>query len=141
MIKTSVDFETYSEANLMKVGAWAYSVHPSTEALFLAYADGEDYPTLTNDPKEMRKQLEKRAKNGNVFSAWNSFFEFCICVNVLKMEPFPFTQWQDTAAQAAVLALPRALGACGKALGMPDDKLKDDRGKKLIQALCKPELT
>jgi len=138
MIKTSVDFETYSEAPLMKVGAWAYSVHPSTEVLFMAYADGDDHPLLTNDPKEMRRVLLERAKKGNVFSAWNSFFEFCICVNVLGLDPFPFSQWQDTAAQSAALALPRALGACGKALGMPQDKQKDEHGKKLIQKLCKP---
>lgn len=137
MTKTSVDFETFSEINLLKVGAWAYSRHPSTEVLFMAWADGDEKPLLTDDPKEMKKQLLKRASKGNVFVAWNSFFEFCICVNVLKMNPFPFSQWQDTAAQSAALALPRALGACGKALGMPEDKRKDAAGKKLIDTLCK----
>lgn len=134
---TSVDFETFSKVDVMKVGAWAYSVHPSTEVMFLSWADGDEFPDLTDDPKTMKKVFEERKKKGNTFSAWNSFFEFCICLNVLKID-IPFEQWHDTAAQAAALALPRALGNCGKALGMPQDKQKDAEGKQLIQKLCKP---
>lgn len=47
-------------------------------------------------------------------------------------------QMEDTAALAAILALPRALGQCGAALGIDEDKTKDKRGKYLIQRLCKP---
>lgn len=84
MTKTSVDFETFSEINLLKVGAWAYSRHPSTEVLFMAWADGDEKPLLTDDPKEMKKQLLKRASKGNVFVAWNSFLNFAFVSMFLK---------------------------------------------------------
>ena len=33
-----LDFETRSEADLKKVGAWAYSEHPSTEVICACWA-------------------------------------------------------------------------------------------------------
>ena len=35
-----VDFESYSEANLKKAGAVAYSLHPSTDIICMAWAAG-----------------------------------------------------------------------------------------------------
>lgn len=138
MIKTSVDYETFSELDVMKVGAWAYSRHPSTEVLFLSWADDDESPSLSDNVERIKQEIIERRDNGNLFSAFNSFFEYCITLNTLGIDPGPISQWQDTAAQAAALALPRSLDAVGKALGMPQDLRKDQQGKKLIQALCKP---
>ena len=102
----------------------------------MAYAPGEDAPTLwlpgmglpefVNDPSLFH------------FCAWNSFFEYCIWHHVLNWPEVPIAQWSDTAARAAALAMPRALGACGAALGLSQDQQKDKRGRYLIQRLCKP---
>jgi len=37
----TIDFETKSEADLPKVGAWAYSEHPTTDAICVAYGIGD----------------------------------------------------------------------------------------------------
>nr|WP_216657355.1 hypothetical protein [Candidatus Hamiltonella defensa] len=46
MQKVSLDFETYSEADIKKWGAWGYACHPSTEVICMAYAIGESAPVL-----------------------------------------------------------------------------------------------
>jgi len=42
-MRATVDFETKSESDLPKCGAWAYSEHPSTDIICVGYAidDGE----------------------------------------------------------------------------------------------------
>lgn len=46
MDKLHIDFESYSEADLKTVGPWAYSKHPSTEVLMLAYAFNKGTPVI-----------------------------------------------------------------------------------------------
>lgn len=137
-MKINLDVETYSEADLKKVGAWAYSLHPSTEVICMANANDDGEPVLWLPFEGTPNVVKHLSDENSTLHAWNSFFEYCIWVNVLKWPTPNITQWHDTAAQAAALALPRALGACGEALGLPQDSLKDKRGKYLIQRLCKP---
>lgn len=134
-----LDFETFSEADIKKVGAWAYANHPSTEVLCCAYAEDGHEPCLwlPGDPAPFFVQGPFEYQH----FAHNSFFEFCIWKYVLAGEwgePPPFGYWTDTAAEAAALALPRSLAEAGKAVGLPADKQKDQRGKYLIERLCKP---
>jgi len=73
--------------------------------------------------------------------AWNDFFEYCIMRNVLKW-PVPGPEyWEDTAAKAAALALPRGLADCGVALNLESDRAKDKAGKKLIQLFSVPKVS
>ncbi len=143
--KLRIDFETYSEAELKKVGPWAYSKHKSTEALMLAWAFNDDTPViwLPGEPlPKWHSNLEYLGTHVDFqLNAWNDFFELCILKNVLKW-PVPDPKyWADTAAKAAALALPRSLGECGEALGIPTDAAKDKEGKKLIQLFCKPKIS
>ncbi len=135
--------ETYSEADLKAVGPWAYSKHPSTEILMLAWAFNKEVPIiwLPNDPyPRWVYRLTSDADPGfQIINAWNDFFELCIMKNVLKWPVPPPKYWADTAAKAAVLALPRSLEECGKALGLSMDDTKDKEGKKLIQVFSKPK--
>lgn len=139
-----LDFETYSEADLKKVGAWAYSKHPTTEVICMALHNDEwqpeTPPTIHTDIDDIKFEINHYILKGNcVFKAWNSFFELAICVNVLGLDrALDLDLWEDTAASAAALALPRALGQCGAAIGLEQDKQKDKRGSTLIQRLCKP---
>lgn len=132
----SIDFETYSEADIRKLGAWGYSKHPTTEVICLSYAIDDDEPKLWLPGDEVPFGIHE-AQNFE-FHAWNSFFEYCIWHHVLGWPEIPLKNWYDTAALAAALAMPRALGDCGAALGIDQDKQKDKRGKYLIQRLCKP---
>lgn len=135
----SLDFETYSECDIRKAGAYAYADHPTTEVLCMAWAVDDGAPELWTPDQPPPQRLFALIKGGGATVwAWNSFFEMCIWNLVLKWEEVPIEQWRDTAALAAAQAYPRALGKCGEALGLEGDAAKDKRGKILIQRCCKP---
>lgn len=136
-----IDFETYSEAPIKQVGAWRYAADPTTEVLCMAfYIPGQmDAPGLLTDTGSIREMLIGCLRLGQRLHAWNSFFEMSIAYHVLGIEEaLNPALWEDTAALAAALALPRKLGECGAAIGLPADKQKDKRGAYLIQRLCQP---
>jgi len=136
-----IDFETYSEVDIKTVGAWAYAAHPSTEFICMAYTpDSCSTVEVTANVDKCRQRLEKWLSDTRFqLHAWNAFFEMSIAYHVLKVNgALSPARWTDPAAQAAAMALPRSLGACGVALNMPQDEQKDKRGRYLIQRLCKP---
>lgn len=138
MATINLDFETFSECDIRKAGAWVYSCHPTTEVLCAAYSiDGGDVVLWTPEDGEPSELIEA-VKRGAVVNAWNSFFEFAIWNNATNWPALPVEQTFDTAAQAAALALPRSLAGCGAALDLPQDQQKDKRGKFLIQRVCVP---
>lgn len=143
----SHDFETYSEADLKEVGAWAYSQHPSTEVLSWALKiDDEEpqvfFPADPDDPNSWRKLTRVTRQyrpEDHHWYAWNAWFEWCIWVNTLGLPPPPTENWFCTQALALALALPRDLATCGDVLGLPANLVKNPRGKELIDLLCKPD--
>lgn len=141
MITVNLDFETYSEANIKNVGAYAYASHPSTEPICCAYqidGGGVKLWKFGDAPPEFTK-FDYEA---TTFTAYNSFFEYCVwhfCLASSWGEPPAFDHWSDTMAMTAALSLPRALGNACVAVGMPKDKQKDARGKQLIAKLCGPQ--
>lgn len=141
MRKIFIDFETYSECDIRKAGTWAYSRHPSTRVLMMACAFGDDEPALWL-PHEVRPDwFFNLSKIDFKIAAWNDFFEYAIMKNVLKWPVPPIEYWEDTAAKAAALALPRSLADCCVALGLPNDKAKNTAGKKLIQLFSVPKIS
>jgi DNA polymerase len=136
MKKISLDFETYSECDIKKAGAWVYSKDKSTKILCMAYSIDDQTPNIWL-PKDRHPDFLIHPEKYEIH-AWNSFFEWVIWTHVLKLPTPPISQWYDTAALASAMALPRALGACAIALGMPDNQLKDKRGYFLINKLSKP---
>jgi DNA polymerase len=137
MTKVHFDYETYSECDIRKAGAYAYAIHPSTRILCMGYAY-EDGPPQLWVPGDIYPEFVTHPERYELH-AWNSFFEWVIWTNCFTMiDPGPLANWHDTAALASVMALPRALGACGKALGMPSNVSKDKRGYELIRLLSIP---
>lgn len=139
MIDVHWDLETYSEAPIKKVGAWRYAADPSTEVLCCAYKIGSEDVALwlPGDPPPPFAQEPAKYMN----HIWNVGFEYAIWHHLLREQwgaPPDIAHWSDTAALAAAMALPRSLGECGAALGMPADKQKDKRGAYLIRRLCQP---
>lgn len=143
-MKISMDFESRSECEIYECGAWAYSTHPSTEILCLAYKiDEEDTKLVTkidlelgNYPVDLYEAIEK----GALICAFNSFFESCIWANIMVIRfnapRIPIKQFRCTMAKALARALPRNLLDCGKALNA--DPIKDEKGKKIMLKMCKP---
>jgi DNA polymerase len=134
-MKIHFDFETYSECDIRKTGAWIYSMHPTTEVQCMAYAVDDQEPVLWLPDQPIPDWVTNPKAE---LHAWNSFFEYVIWTHVLKWPEVPIQRWHDTAAQAAALALPRSLAGCGEALNLSSDQKKNKRGSYLINKLCKP---
>ena len=142
-----IDFETYSECDLKKCGAWEYACHPSTEVLCMAYAIDDKDPVLWLPgqplPDWVKNGMRLRRQGNLKIHAFNSFFEYCIWHKTLKWIHFTHSDyslevWDNTQAHAMALALPRSLAGCCEALDIPTDLAKDKRGQYLIQRLSKP---
>lgn len=136
----TLDFECYSEAGftwdenkqkwekvgpkggIADVGAWAYSKHPSTEIIWLAYdlLDGRGiqswFPWLPAP-----QALFDYVANGGILEAHNAFFEYGIWNNVFGRQagapPLPIGQLRDSAAVCSAYGLPRSLEGAGAVLG------------------------
>ncbi len=145
-MKIYIDFETRSEVDLKKVGAWNYSRHPSTEILCIGWAidDGE---LIQQTPKEIEAdgsttlQLYDYVHDSRViWVAHNAFFEQCIWQNILEplfgYSSLPIERWRCTMAKAAAANLPTSLTAAGAALKLPIQK--DDAGHRLMLKMSKP---
>lgn len=134
----SADFETRSELNLKKVGAWTYSMHPSTDALCLGYAIDSRPRRMWHRGEPPPADLCRAVKAGALFEAHNSFFEWCIWMNVMvKRYGWPALQLDQmvcSAARASVACLPRALENALIAIDAPVRKLD----KKALNKLSKP---
>lgn len=140
MVAISIDFETYSECDIKTAGGYNYGAHPSTEVLCMAWAIDDEEPQLWLPGEEPPLRLYEALDGPAEIWAWNAAFERAVWHHQMHkhgwycdIDP---TQWNDTAALAATLALPRALGQCAQVLGVSEQK--DTRGRYLIQRLCQP---
>lgn len=136
----NVDFETRSTVDLRRSGVYPYAAHPTTDVLCMSYADvdGGIRTWVPGDPMDLAMVAHIEA--GGTLRAWNAPFEKEIWTEVMHKRygwPEPtLEQWVDTAAEAAVMALPRGLGAAAAVLGLPLQK--DDEGKAIMLKMCKP---
>lgn len=146
MIRVHIDFETRSKVDLPTVGAWLYSVDPSTAVLSIAYRV-DDGPVklikgsdLSFDNMDII-ELEDLAENPDVvFVAHNAFFEQCIWMNQLTrfgLPHLPAQRWRCTMAKAAVFSVPTKLEQVPQAFGMSVQK--DMTGHKTMKKLSSPK--
>ena len=89
------DFETRSACDLKKAGAWAYSMHPTTEVMCFCWNFSEDpiekvyewqagFPHLGIDQSPFPQELADRVAAGEILEAHNAFFEWCIWNHVWR---------------------------------------------------------
>jgi DNA polymerase len=134
------DFETYSEADLKRVGAWKYSAHPSTDILVYRYLlpwQTEPRVWVPGDDPPDWKHRKLRAHN--------ALFEACI----IKHVAVPRYGWDDfeweevgdlfrcTMAGSLFRALPGALEKLANVLQAP--VRKDMEGNKAMKFLASPD--
>jgi DNA polymerase bacteriophage-type len=134
------DFETYSEADIKKVGSDVYAQHPSTEVLMCAYAFDDDPVQIwvpAKDEPLPQELLRAWLDQGTVKFAWNKPFEWSILKHVLGVE-IPHNQWRDPMILAMTCSFPGSLDSVGEILGLDEDKRKLSRGKALIRKFCVP---
>lgn len=134
-----IDYETYSEVDIKKVGGAYYARHPSTEILCLSWAMNDDKVKLFIPGQSDKKFLKALAK-ADFVAGHNVTFEYSITKHVatrqLGWPEIPQEKLICTAALSSYRGLPRSLDGCAKALGLIEQK--DPRGQRLIMKLCKP---
>lgn len=150
------DYETYSECDLKKSGAYEYSKHHSTEVVCVSWTVGTRAELKRGNTKIYSwSPQSKKTLSGNLIDlvelltdkdmiivAHNAYFEKCITRNVLpkyisfNLQKIPNKKWVCSASMAAALSLPRHLeGAC-QSLNLPVQK--DMEGRRLMLKWCKP---
>ena len=141
-----LDFETFSEADLKKVGSYAYAEHPTTEVLICTYAF-DDEPVQVWDctdgsdmPGDLHRALRRLVKpNSRIKMVWHngSMFDRLIMKHCWDFD-IPVSNTIDTMIWAFRHALPGSLDALCEVLGVSADNAKDKRGKALIKRFSKP---
>lgn len=136
----SCDFETRSTVDLRKAGTHVYAAHPTTDVWCLAYAFDDEEPELWTPEQPFPERLVSAVTAGAEFRAWNAQFERVIWRHVLTQRrgvPSPdMRQWVCTAAEAAAMNLPRALGDCARVLGVAQQK--DQPGHMYVLRMAQP---
>lgn len=141
-----LDFETFSEAYLKKVGSYAYAEHPTTEVLICTYAF-DDEPVQVWDctdgsdmPGDLHRALRRLVKpNSRIKMVWHNggLFDRLIMKHCWGFD-IPVSNTIDTMIWAFRHALPGSLDALCEVLGVSADNAKDKRGKALIKRFSKP---
>lgn len=135
-----IDIETYSSVSLPDCGLHKYMESPDFEILLLSYAfDNEpvrciDIASGEEIPQELIYAL---TDTETVKHAWNAAFEYTAFVKYFNI--IDITQWVDDMVVSLYHGFPASLGDAGKALGLPQDKQKDARGKRLIRLFSIPD--
>lgn len=141
-----LDTETFSEADLKKVGSYAYAEHPTTEIVICTYAFDEgpvqvwDATDGSDMPRDLRRAMLKLQKPGsNLKLVGQNFLMFdrpvikhCWGFELLIENII------DTMIVAFRHALPGSLAALCEVLNIDASMAKDKRGKALIQRFSKP---
>lgn len=139
-----LDTETFSEADLKKVGSYAYAEHPTTEVIICTYAV-DDGPVEVWDctsepvmPISLRVAL-RNVMRGRMKIVGHNFlmFDRLIMKHCWGFD-IPVSNTIDTMIWAFRHALPGSLDALCEVLGVSANNAKDKRGKALIQRFSKP---
>lgn len=135
----NIDIETYSDEDIRKSGLFRYAQSRAFQIMLFAYS-------LDNGPVEVIDLMSGEILPENIRSmlvnpmikkkAYNAVFEW-FCLNQAGITT-PLNQWECTMVHGLYAGITSGLGAVGEALGLPQDKLKDRNGRKLIDTFCKP---
>lgn len=137
----NIDIETYSP-NDISFGVYKYSESEEFEILLISYAYdfGEVHVVDLASGETIPDEVVLDLKRDEVIKhAYNAQFEIT-CLNRAGYQTF-VEQWRCTMIHGAYLGYPMGLAKLGKALGLPQDKMKDKAGAALIRYFsvpCKP---
>lgn len=137
----NIDIETYSP-NDISFGVYRYCESEEFEILLFSYAYdfGEVHVVDLASGETIPDDVVLDLRRDEVIKhAYNAQFEIT-CLNRAGYQTF-VDQWQCTMIHGAYLGYPMGLAKLGKALGLPQDKLKDKAGAALIRYFsmpCKP---
>jgi DNA polymerase len=119
---------------------WRYWADPSTDVICIAWCDGNGPVHTWRKGEPLPPALGAAITSRAPLAAHNAQFERLAFKWLARRYGWPKVrddQWHCTAAQAAALALPRALERACAAVGA--EQQKDPAGKALIKRLCLPQ--
>lgn len=135
-----IDFETRSDVDLKTRGVYIYMASPNTAPLMASYKIDGGPTKRWRPPEPCPNDIAAHIAAGGIMSAHNAQFERLLWQMVLTPRygwpPLKTEQCRCTAATAAAMALPRALGDLGAALGLSVQK--DKEGMRLIRKFSIP---
>lgn len=135
------DFETYSEADLKKIGAHAYASHYSTEINCMGFAFDDEPVQLIEYGQPLPERVVDYVRSGLEVVAHNAPFEFdvwnAVCVFKYGWPPLVIEQMRCTMAQCYAMAIPASLEKAAAALGLSIQK--DMVGSRVMMQLAKPD--
>ena len=136
MTRLHLDYETYSEIDIRKCGAYKYAADPSTKILMLGWALDDGPVSLWQpDIAPMPPTLAASMRDPSITKhAYNAAFERLITRHCLGLE-IPPEQWRCTMVEAFYLGFAGSLNKVLDAVGLEN---KDDRGQRLINVFSKP---
>jgi DNA polymerase len=164
MRKVTIDFETRSAVDLTTAGAWRYAEDSTTSVLCLAVKVDDETPMIWFPPEIKgnlsdnmnapgvlvlaievglrllgKLKLAELVEKADVIEAHNMGFERAMWRHHMVRRGFddlPLGKLRDSAAKAAMHALPRKLEKAAEAVGL--SVKKDMEGYKLMLKMCKP---
>lgn len=135
-----IDFETKSDVDIKKHGVYLYMASPHTAPLMASYKINGGPTKRWRPPEPCPQDIAEFVEAGGITSAHNNAFERLLWQTILTPRygwpVLRLEQCRCTAATAAAMALPRALGDLGAALNL--DVQKDKEGMRLIRKFSVP---
>lgn len=147
-IRVHLDYETFSEADIKKVGHIAYAKHPSTRVLMAAWGIRNEpvrqWHYLQGPPPDELLDILENYEGEYVVWAHNASFEIAITRYAARRQfglTLPSWQkwlrnWRCSMVQGMAMSLPGTLKEQGTILG--SQVLKQTEGMRLIRTFCVP---
>lgn len=139
MAPLEIDLETRSELNISDVGADVYFEHESTEIIVACWAIGDDAVRAWYPDEPCPGDVIAHIHGGGTVRGWNVGFErraWNARLGPVHGWPVPaLGQFDDNAALAAAMGLPRSLEDAAIALGL--EERKDDEGHRLMLQMAR----
>lgn len=134
-----LDYETYCEIDVRRVGSSRYSRHPSNEILIAAWSlnDIVQPQWVPSFGMPVPRDFEEAINSPDVVKyAWNAPFE----INETRRHigPVDVRQWRDTMVMALACSLPGKLEKVPPILRLREDQYKQKSGTRLINKFSNP---
>lgn len=135
MTKLYIDFETYCDLDIKKVGAYKYVNHPSFHPWCMAYAFDDKPIQLWTYPNPFPNKLI--VCNKALIYAHNAEFEWLVLNKIGCKDDLNYKSFVDVMALAGTFGYPLSLDKFTKAVGLSHGKTAGST--RLLNKLCKPQ--
>lgn len=136
-MKLYIDFETYCDLDLKKVGAYKYINHPSFHPWCMAYAYDDEPIQLWKYGQNLPMELYEATHKKSSIYASNAEFEWLILNRLGFRKELTHRSFVDVMALTGTFGYPLSLDKYAKALGLEHGKTAGST--RLINKLCKQQ--